>query len=74
MEDKTKNKGLSNSDIVKNRQKANKTIDGLNQLFGKKSFRIVGFGKNSVKVMSNEDRRKLGLEQDPDLEDYQIKE
>lgn len=33
-----------------------------------------GFGENKIKVMSNAERRKQGLEQDPDLEDYKPEE
>jgi len=64
-------RNLSNADVVKNRQKASKTKDGLLKMFGKKlSVPVSGVGK-PAKVMSNKDRRAMGIEQDPDLEDYQ---
>lgn len=33
-----------------------------------------GWGDSKIKVMSNKERREQGLEQDPDLPDYQPKD
>lgn len=68
---KKQKRGLSNDDVVKNRQKANRTKDSLFRLFGKPSFSGMGTKEVKIKVMSNADRRKSGIEQDKDLPDYE---
>ena len=56
--------------IRQRRSQAQKTKDGLLKIFGKPKI-YVKEGKVKIKVMSNADRRKLGIEQDPELPDYQ---
>lgn len=51
------------------RQFANKHFKDPNKALPKP---MAGYGEGRMpKVMSNEDRRKLGVEQDPSLPDYQ---
>jgi hypothetical protein len=69
--DPTKKPSLSNEDVVRNRKKSATAKDGLHKLFGKLTFYGGGFGTGKIKMMSNADRRSMGLEQDKELPDYQ---
>ena len=68
----SKKVNLSNTDVAKNRKKADQTKDGLHKLMKSSRWTFFGgIGERKPNLMSNADRRKAGLEQDPDLPDYQ---